>query len=72
MPLSLYLWYQVDITANALLLYHDPGSLRTWLGLGANVQHYLRYSEYSRLRPQVLPAWLLARLAEDTLDQRPV
>ena len=46
--------WQVDVTANALLLYHDPGSLRTWLGLTANVAHYLRYSGYTRLRPQVI------------------
>ena len=44
---------QVHIAANALLLFHDPGSLRTWLGLAACVLHYLRYSSFTRLRPQV-------------------
>ena len=44
---------QVHISANALLLFHDPGSLRTWLGLAACVLRFLRYSSFTRLRPQV-------------------
>ena len=53
----------LDVFAHALLLHHDAASLRSFLGFQANVLHYLRFSPYYKLRPQVREACLLAECA---------
>ena len=44
---------RVDVFAHALLMHHNAASLKSFLGFHASVLHYLRFSPYYRLRPQV-------------------